>query len=176
MAERPSSRCVILLLIYPKTPISIFFLSPSVRHCFSSLLFFRSSSLGSRTDVPLCFQIFLSISTPFSSLYVGIYRGKKGRESYCRHGTGVVGWPDGHWVATSRSPAGFVPFVFSSGVRWGAWVLSVFQVLGERGSKKKIQGSKPLLRLPLHVQRKKKQHRAVQNGIMSCFFFRLRKK
>jgi hypothetical protein len=50
------------------------------------------------------------------------------------------------------------------------WVLSGFGQVGRKGESGKKQGNKPLLPLPLRVQRKK-ENNAVQNDTVSEVFF-----
>jgi len=158
-------------LCFQLSPLSVFFIPVF----FLPFCYFHSSSPGSQTYVPLCFQSFSVFPPPFSiCLSPTIYKGEKGERGLLplsSHDTGVE-WSGGHWAADRRTCL-LCNFILAI---QEVWVLSIFQVLGESESEK-IQGTN--LFFPyLYASRGKSS--TVLFKTTSCrvpfFFFRLEKK
>ena len=158
-------------LCFQLSPLSVFFIPVF----FLPFCYFHSSSPGSQTYVPLCFQSFSVFPPPFSiCLSPTIYKGEKGERGLLplsSHDTGVK-WSGGHWAADRRTCL-LCNFILAI---QEVWVLSIFQVLGESESEK-IQGTN--LFFPyLYASRGKSS--TVLFKTTSCrvpfFFFRLEKK
>jgi len=122
-------------LCFQLSPLSVFFIPVF----FLPFCYFHSSSPGSQTYVPLCFQSFSVFPPPFSiCLSPTIYKGEKGERGLLplsSHDTGVE-WSGGHWAADRRTCL-LCNFILAI---QEVWVLSIFQVLGESESEK-IQGT-----------------------------------
>jgi hypothetical protein len=116
----------------------------------------------------LFFLFFKIFSCPlFFLLCLSIFIGR-GREAYLvlsSHGDRVR-WPG---RPLCRRLQDFSPLYFHLGTSRGVGLVS-FLVLGRERKREKIQGSKPLLSMPLRIQGKKKQYSAVQNSTVSVLF------
>ena len=136
----------------------------------NSSLFFNLPSLlcSCNCSLPFLF-IFQNLLMPlfFFLLCLSIFIGR-GREAYLvlsSHGDRVR-WPG---RPLCRRLQDFSPLYFHLGTSRGVGLVS-FLVLGRERKREKIQGSKPLLSMPLRIQGKKKQYSAVQNSTVSVLF------
>jgi len=152
----------------------------------TNLYFFFSPPLFVTVFLPFCFFVLLplvleqtspsvfksfSLFPPPSPLFMLVFiGGKRERELLLswHKGSRVARRPLGSHLKAARRVCSLCFFIWGQ-VR-GVGFVGISGLERER-KREKIQGSKLLLRLPLRVQGKKKQHRAVQNGIVSCFFF-----